>query len=277
MEAALPAEHARPASAPAKDQPAAAPRRAPVSVAPAAPGTAQESAPTARATAAAPSAAASVNASILVGKVFFHNPANGKDYVCSGSSVNSAAQNVVLTAGHCVFEDGVWMTDWVFVPYYDHGARPYGTWYAANKTTFNGWTQNHYREYDVAFVNVWNNADTLGHTVGGEGLRTFDSIPQAVLGVTALGYPAEAPYDGQWQYYCLGGATLDTSDNTLGMPCPLNGGSSGGPWLQDYDNATGLGYDMGINESSYDGTLYSPPFTSAVGNLYSLVQDDVYA
>ncbi|MFB0633062.1 MULTISPECIES: trypsin-like serine peptidase [unclassified Streptomyces] len=217
-----------------------------------------------------------MNASTLVGKVFYHNPTNGNDYVCSGSSVNSAAQNVVLTAGHCVY-DGAWMTNWIFVPYYDHGARPYGTWYAANMTTFNGWTQNHYREYDVAFVNVWNNADTLGHTVGGEGLRTWGSIPQAVLGVTALGYPAEAPYDGQWQYYCLGSATLDTSDNTLGMPCPLNGGSSGGPWLQNYDNATGLGYAVGINESTSGSTLYSSPFTSAVSNLYSLVQDDVYS
>ncbi|WP_406384091.1 hypothetical protein [Streptomyces sp. NBC_01618] len=41
----------------------------------------------------------------------------------------------------------------------------------ANKTAFTGWTQNQYREYDVAFVHVWGNADTLGHTVGGEGLR----------------------------------------------------------------------------------------------------------
>lgn len=62
------------------------------------------------------------------------------------------------------------------------------------------------------------------------------------------------------------------------MPCPLNGGSSsGGPWLQNYDNATGLGYAVGINESTSGSTLYSSPFTSAVSNLYSLVQDDVYS
>ncbi|WP_255948053.1 trypsin-like serine peptidase [Streptomyces odontomachi] len=276
MAAAIPADGASATTAPPKAQPSAAPAADPLSVAPRPAAATPETSPASPAV-TAKGLAADVNASVLVGKVFFHNTVDGLDYVCSGSSVNSTAQNVVLTAGHCVYDAGAWVTDWVFVPYYDHGNRPYGTWYAANLTTFTGWTQNSYREYDVAFVNVWNNSDTLGHTVGGEGLRTWSGIPQEVLGVTALGYPAGAPYDGEWQYYCLGDATLDTSDNTLGMPCPLTGGSSGGPWMQEYDNATGLGYDMGINESSTGSSMYSPPFTSAVADLYGQIQDDVYA
>ena len=37
------------------------------------------------------------------GKVFFHNQTDGKDYVCSGSSINSDSKRLVVTAGHCVY------------------------------------------------------------------------------------------------------------------------------------------------------------------------------
>lgn len=36
------------------------------------------------------------------GKVFFRNQTDGKDYVCSGASVNSRSKRLVVTAGHCV-------------------------------------------------------------------------------------------------------------------------------------------------------------------------------
>ncbi|WP_223847696.1 trypsin-like serine peptidase [Bifidobacterium callitrichos] len=52
------------------------------------------------------------------GKVFYHNQTNGKDYVCSGSSINSDSKRLVVTAGHCVYGNpgNKWHSNWVFMP-----------------------------------------------------------------------------------------------------------------------------------------------------------------
>jgi hypothetical protein len=57
------------------------------------------------------------------GKVFFTDHKGG-NWVCSGSLVNSPAQNVVITAGHCVYGTAggelpageTWHSNWVFGP-----------------------------------------------------------------------------------------------------------------------------------------------------------------
>ena len=47
-------------------------------------------------------------------------------YSCSGTSLETPSDSIVLTAGHCVLEAGSWGTDIVFVPAFDHEARPFG-------------------------------------------------------------------------------------------------------------------------------------------------------
>ncbi|HEX4751662.1 MAG TPA: hypothetical protein VH268_02100, partial [Solirubrobacterales bacterium] len=45
---------------------------------------------------------------------------------CSGTSVVSPNKSVVITAGHCVYDEGIWSDrKWVFVPGYHHGERPF--------------------------------------------------------------------------------------------------------------------------------------------------------
>ena len=64
------------------------------------------------------------------GKVFF--TLGGVNYVCSGAATSSTNRDVVTTAGHCVNEGpGAFATNWAFVPAYNNGSRPYGTWTAA--------------------------------------------------------------------------------------------------------------------------------------------------
>ena len=49
--------------------------------------------------------------------------------MCSGTATSSANGDVVTTAGHCVNEGpGAFVTNFAFVPAYDNGAAPYGTW-----------------------------------------------------------------------------------------------------------------------------------------------------
>ncbi|MGL5830010.1 MAG: trypsin-like serine peptidase, partial [Angustibacter sp.] len=67
------------------------------------------------------------------GKVFFTNAGNGLNYVCSAAVVNSEGRDTVWTAGHCVHGGAGqnWHLNWTFVPAYDNGAMPQGSWTAA--------------------------------------------------------------------------------------------------------------------------------------------------
>jgi V8-like Glu-specific endopeptidase len=212
-----------------------------------------------------------VNASTTVGKIFFHNASDGRNYVCSGSTINNP-KNIVVTAGHCVHggRGGAWHTNWVFVPYYDHGNRPYGTWSAKQLTSFLGWTRDGNRDWDVAFVNVWPNGSTrLVDRVGGNGLTI--NYPKNLY-VTLLAYPAAPPFDGQWQHYCQGNMYAYGSQQ-VGFNCLLTGGASGGPFLYQYNNNTGLGFVDSVISHGPDTINYGPYFDTDVNNLYNGVKN----
>ncbi|MEV0839079.1 hypothetical protein AB0I55_05915 [Actinocatenispora sera] len=266
MARAIPADGAKPHGS-ARDQPTpTGPRR---SVAPATP-THQPAAAAAAHAGTGIQPATTINASPTVGKVFFHDPGDGLDYVCSGSAINGSAKNLVSTAGHCVYDadHSKWMTNWQFVPYYDHGDRPYGTWYAAQLTTFQGWTSDGDSDWDVGFVNVWRNDGTrLVDTVGGDGIEF--NYPKDLY-ITILAYPAEDPFDGEWQYYCQNNIYPHGSEQ-IGFDCLLTGGSSGGPFFDRYNNSTYLGYVDGIVSHGPDDVSYSPYFDTDVMNLYNEV------
>ena len=61
----------------------------------------------------------------VVGKIFATWPGVG-DITCSGSVINTETDSFVLTASHCLFEDGVFFTNVTFVPGYRRGSRPFG-------------------------------------------------------------------------------------------------------------------------------------------------------
>jgi V8-like Glu-specific endopeptidase len=235
------------------------------------PGPAADLTTPAKGKAGADDARAAVTATPTLGKIFFHDQTDGEDYVCSGSTINNPTANLVSTAGHCVHhgDGGAWHSQWRFVPYYDHGATPYGVWYAHWLTTFNGWTEDGDYDWDVAYVNVWDNGGALlVQQVGGNGLRV--NYPKTVY-VTIMGYPAEPPFDGQWQYYCQGNTYPRWFTDQIGFDCLMTGGSSGGPFFQDYDGY--LGYVNGVISNGPDETSYSPYFDTDVANLYNEVKN----
>jgi len=59
--------------------------------------------------------------------------------------------------------------------------------------------------------------------------------------VTILAYPAAAPYDGGWQQYCRGTTSRPgfwpLLENRIQSRCGFTGGSSGAPWLRNYDGS----------------------------------------
>jgi hypothetical protein len=205
------------------------------------------------------------------GKVFF--TLGGTNYVCSGSATSSANRDVVLTAGHCVNEGpGAYATNWAFVPAYDDGVRPHGTFTARSLVTTSQWADSGDFDYDVAFAVM----NTLGgqhltDVVGGQGIG-FNQ-PRGDL-TYAFGYPAAHPYDGTDIAYCYDTVFQDTyyGSQDQGMDCNMTGGSSGGPWLADFSTTAGVGLLSSVNSFGYRGVrdvMWGPYFGSVAQSAYT--------
>ncbi|MBK3627780.1 MULTISPECIES: trypsin-like serine peptidase [Streptomyces] len=198
------------------------------------------------------------------GKVFFDSPEG--TMVCSATVVKDPAHpgksNLVWTAGHCVHagKGGGWYRNIAFVPSYnDSGksaeqletatkeeAAPYGVWWGDWTKTSDQWiaqggqTGGDGASYDYAVIHVTpeegGSGKSLEETVGAALPVNFNApaVPK-VKSITATGYPAAAPYDGQKLYQCQdkpGRFSLSSTDPTMyRIGCTMTGGSSGGGWV----------------------------------------------
>jgi len=207
---------------------------------------------------------ASTSVTSTTGKVFFSM--GGGNYVCSGAATSSGNRSVVTTAGHCVKDGaGAWATNWAFVPAYNNGARPYGTWTARNLVTTSAWANRTDINYDGGFA-IMNalNARYLTDVVGGQGIA-FNQARG--LYYNAYGYPAAPPFNGQSLKSCAGYAQDDIYGGTQSqrIPCNMTGGSSGGPWLTS-------GLINSVNSFGYNGVanqMFGPYFGSAIQSAYN--------
>ncbi|MFI9200282.1 trypsin-like serine peptidase [Streptomyces sp. NPDC053048] len=206
-----------------------------------------------------------VTESAAVGKVFFHNPRDGKNYSCSASALNSASKQLVLTAGHCVHggRGGTWMTNWTYVPRYRDGNRPFGTFSAKQLRTFNTWIDRSDLGRDVGMVTTWPlNGRKLVNVTGGHGLSWNYNRSQDI---TALAYPSNKG-GGKLQWYCQG--RTSAAGWNLKIKCGFGPGASGGPWLRQYNNSSGLGYANGVMSTlRSDGYNESPYFDNGVKGM----------
>ncbi len=199
------------------------------------------------------------------GKVFF--TLGGSNYVCSGTATNSSNGDVVTTAGHCLNEGpGAFATNFAFVPAYNNGSAPYGTWTAQTLYTTSAWANSGDFDYDVGFAVM--NENGSGQSLTG----VVGSYPIAFnlargLTYTAYGYPAASPFNGQTLYSCTGTAIQDTygGSQDQGIPCDMTGGSSGGGWI------TG-GSLNSVNSFGYTGVrnvMWGPYFGSTIQSVYN--------
>ena len=69
-----------------------------------------------------------------VGKLFFTD--DGSNFVCSASVMS---KRVVVTAGHCVFSDGDFVSNIMFAPAFHEGQAPFGTWTSNFVATTDEW------------------------------------------------------------------------------------------------------------------------------------------
>ncbi|MFD4936439.1 trypsin-like serine peptidase [Streptomyces virginiae] len=206
------------------------------------------------------------------GRVFFKM--GDRTASCSGDSITSANGSTVITAGHCVKYQGAWHTNWVFVPAYNNGSAPYGQWSATKTFATDQWAASEDMNMDVGLAVVAPlNGQTLSQAVGAQGIAFNGGYNKKMY---SFGFPAAAPYDGSKLVYCSGNSGKDfllTQDHSLG--CNMTGGSSGGPWFQDFNEATGLGTQVSVNSFGYTflpNRMYGPYFGNEVKAAYDKAQ-----
>ncbi|MDO0924318.1 hypothetical protein QQY24_02415 [Streptomyces sp. TG1A-8] len=206
------------------------------------------------------------------GKVFFYNPKTGGSYACSGDAVNSGNKSVVATAGHCVVDtDGTAYQNWVFIPAYDHGNRPFGTFAATSLH----WEPQRIGDADAAWDAAFATVGTVGgrtlvDTVGGQGIG-FDQAPGQY--VYSFGYGGSAAEGGGEQMnWCAGTEVFQTGHaggGVWGIDCVQTGGSSGGPFLARFDTGNGTGMQIGNISISVGSYEYHPYYGREAAGAYN--------
>lgn len=171
------------------------------------------------------------------GKVLGVDPRFGP-YSCSGTSLATPSGSIVLTAGHCAFDEGRFGTHLVFIPAYSHGERPFGTFLGEAEIVPLQWKQRENSDFDVAAIQVGSSGlGTLTATVGAKG---WTSSRSRFGELQIFGYPAGALRGEEMRECITRGAGFDRSESFLPGPpplaanCNMASGSSGGGWLAEH-------------------------------------------
>jgi V8-like Glu-specific endopeptidase len=197
-----------------------------------------------------------------VGALFYTKA--GSNHFCTASVIHSTAGSLVVTAAHCVYSSNGYSQHMEFIPGYDGGSESYGVWPVTQITVAKGWRQGENPDLDVAFLNVVPPPNSVGpiEQVTGS-LQIAFALPDAQR-VTVIGYndTDQKPImctttsfkfrPDQMEFYCRG----------------FWYGTSGGPWILNYNSSSGAGtiygviggYEAGGNVTwaSYSAALEKP-------------------
>ncbi|MFD9702923.1 trypsin-like serine peptidase [Lentzea sp. NPDC059081] len=215
-----------------------------------------------------------------VGRLFA-STSKGQDLSCSATVVPSATKDVALTAGHCVnggldrWDNPIKIVNVVFVPGYDHGNAPHGVFAArafAWSDTYTGPTSG--KDDDAVIALDPADGRHVEDAAGAQDI-SFDEVSSPAA-TTTLGYPVSQLNRGEALVSCGQPATLKVNSvvSSWQTGCDLAGGSSGGPWLRGFDQATGRGTIFSVtsrgtmNEDLVTTDLTGSAFTDAVRALY---------
>jgi V8-like Glu-specific endopeptidase len=180
----------------------------------------------------------------------------------------SGNESTVWTAGHCVHGGGAgatFATNWMFVPAYKDGARPYGNFVASKLFTTDRWASSRDFGVDLGAAKVAGSGASLTDTIGGRGIA-FDQARQQTY--RSYGYPAASPFNGQRLWYCEAAPTYtdsSASPATMGIPCDMTGGSSGGGWVVGSNV-------LSVNSYTYKSVrnvMFGPYQSAAARTLYT--------
>jgi hypothetical protein len=203
-----------------------------------------------------------------VGALFTTSAGKLGRHFCTASVVNSPDGDLVVTSAHCLSgTSGV-----VFVPGYDRGRTPYGTWTVTKIYTDRSWRASSDPDDDVAFLRVSQHGSTvpIEDVTGAEQLATGTAARQLV---EVIGYPDAA--DGP---IACRNWTREPMLDQLEFDCGgYTDGTSGGPFLASVNPRTGQGTVIGVIGGYEQGGLtpqvsYSSVFGANIAALYRTAQ-----
>ena len=219
-----------------------------------------------------------------VGQLFFTDPRTGGNFVCSASVLRL---RVLVMAGHCVAHgsptpsDRYFYSKFLFVPSEKSGSAPNGVWTWSFVTTTNDWFNDGSvpNQQDVGMLVMVDQRlggggpFKIGQITGFLGYRYCTSTncsnpPLAHNNLTMIGYPCNLDNCARMeqtnaQNFAFGGS------NTWIYGSVMRGGSSGGPWIQDFGVAPSgapgglLGNNFVTAVTSYGPVATSPKYLGA--------------
>lgn len=181
-----------------------------------------------------------------VGRLFFVN-ANGADTWCTATAVKSANRSAVMTAAHCVRRGSSPVNTnilTVFVPGYSKGKVPYGAFAVRTAVTPRSWENDSTDDLSTLVVDTDKTGRKLTDVVGGQDVAFNRPVGGTI---SSFGYSATRPQLGEELLHCVG--TAKKKEGLQAIPCDMSGGSSGGPWLADFNATTGKGVLVSVNSS----------------------------
>jgi hypothetical protein len=196
---------------------------------------------------------------------------------CSGTAINSPTRQLVLTAGHCVNsgrEDGVasvWSKYLQFVPAYNGGVAPFGSFVArrSHVRAPQQWTNHGNPDFDMgAFLTLPNSESVnVADAVGGGATIVTDLTRHQTF--QTFGYPGETRQMQKCFSPYIGDDLLSNrfpGPPTLGINCHWAPGASGGGWLiGDGSEINGVNTYLHLNNTS---RTFGPYFSAeTVGKL----------
>ncbi len=226
------------------------------------------------------------------GKLFFN--IGGSSFICSASLIK---RGIVVTAAHCVANYGQsqFYSGWQFVPAYNNGNAPYGTWTVQQawiKTAYFNGTDNCAvfgvvcpDDVAVLILNT-QSGGYPGTSTGwyGYGWNGYSFTSGNLTQVTQLGYPVGLNNAAFMERNDSYGYVSSANSNNTVIGSNMNGGSSGGPWLANFGlpaaltgetNGSAPAANVVIGVTSWGYTSTAPkeqgasPFTS--NNIVSLI------
>jgi V8-like Glu-specific endopeptidase len=208
---------------------------------------------------------------ITVGTLFFS--INNQPFICSASVIQ---HRIVSTAGHCVHSgtSAGFHSNWVFVPAFRDGNAPLLTWNWRAAIVTGTWAGGgggvpnaaDYAMIEFADQNFGGRNFALGDVTGWLGWQT---LSLSANHTSKLGYPCNL--DGcQKMQVVTSAAFRNTAPNNVEYGSDATGGSSGGPWVQNFQqlqSGGGTGANNGGNRvvgvTSYGYTSPAPKVQGA--------------
>jgi V8-like Glu-specific endopeptidase len=199
-----------------------------------------------------------------IGVLFTTSKGKLGKHFCTASVIGGPHGDLVITAAHCV--SGT--SDIVFVPGYDRGVAPYGSWNVTEVYTDRSWQTSSSPDDDVAILRVSQPGSIvpIEDVTGAETLKTGTQARQLV---DVIGYP-----DNGNQPISCRNWTREPMSRQLEFDCGgYTDGTSGGPFLADVNSLSGQGTVIGVIGGYEQGGLipevsYSSMFEANVAALY---------